>query len=190
VDYLQQIALFSDTDTYDAGSGKVSLMTLHCAKGLEFDSVFIIGLEQGILPHDRSREIPDELEEERRLFFVGITRARKQLCITLCRYRTVYGQTVRTIPSVFLYDAGLNVQDAGRQSDPLVDYDENQDFEDNDKFDERAFRKGHKVAHKKFGLGTIRQFHNLGEDSFIVVRFSSGHTKRLMLKYANLEIID
>ncbi|MHC4951183.1 MAG: ATP-dependent helicase, partial [Planctomycetota bacterium] len=82
MDYLQMIALYSDSDAYDAESGRVSLMTLHAAKGLEFDHVFIIGLEDGILPHERSSfGDPDDLEEERRLFFVGITRARKTLNI-------------------------------------------------------------------------------------------------------------
>ena len=108
-DYLQSIALYSDTDAYEADTGRVSLMTLHAAKGLEFDNAFIVGVEDGLLPHERSLYgAPAELEEERRLFFVGITRARKELKITFARHRTTRGQFARTTPSQFLYETGLS----------------------------------------------------------------------------------
>ncbi len=194
IDFLQHIALFSDTDTYDSQSGKVSLMTLHCAKGLEFDNVFIIGLEQGILPHERSMDIVSEIEEERRLFFVGITRAKKRLCITLSRHRTIHGQTTRTIGSQFLHEAALEPQDIEEQ-------DEDIDGEDDDIYcqtnvscphsdsSEKAFSAGQLVSHKKFGLGRVKEFHNLGDNSIIVVQFKSGQVKPLMLKYAGLSAI-
>ncbi|MHC4457835.1 MAG: 3'-5' exonuclease, partial [Planctomycetota bacterium] len=104
LDYLQQIALFSDVDAYEPSSERIALMTLHAAKGLEFENVFIIGLEEGLLPHERSiiGEDEEELEEERRLFFVGITRAKSGLHISYARYRTFRGQLLRTIPSQFL----------------------------------------------------------------------------------------
>jgi DNA helicase-2/ATP-dependent DNA helicase PcrA len=107
LDYLQQIVLFSDVDTYDESRGSVALMTLHCAKGLEFENVFIVGLEDGLLPHERSAGDEDETEEERRLLFVGITRAKAQLYISCARYRTVRGQMLRTIPSPFIYELGI-----------------------------------------------------------------------------------
>jgi len=197
VDFLQHIALFSDTDTYDGRSGKVSLMTLHCAKGLEFENVIIAGLEQGLLPHERSIDTPSHLEEERRLFFVGITRAKKRLCITLCRYRTIHGQLTRTIMSPFLFDAGLELQEYGDRTDDL-DYD---DDDRQDSYQEQisqaadvkttgnAFAAGQLVSHKKFGIGRVKEFHNLGADSIVVVEFKSGQVKPLMLKYANLSII-
>ncbi len=106
LDYLQQIALFSDADAYDAASQRVSFMTLHAAKGLEFDHVFIIGLEEGLLPHERAAGGSDDLEEERRLFFVGVTRARTDLHISYAQYRTLRGQTQRTTPSPFLFELG------------------------------------------------------------------------------------
>jgi DNA helicase-2/ATP-dependent DNA helicase PcrA len=106
LDYLQQISLFSDVDAYDAGAERVALMTLHSAKGLEFDNVFIVGVEEGLLPHERSADDGDETEEERRLFFVGITRAKTNLFISFARYRQIRGQLLRTSRSPFLYELG------------------------------------------------------------------------------------
>ena len=195
VDFLQHIALFSDTDTYDSQSGKVSLMTLHCAKGLEFENVFIIGLEQGILPHERSMDFISEIEEERRLFFVGITRAKKRLCITLSRHRTIHGRTMMTIASQFLFEAGLKPQDITEQqkeyedkSDDNVYYE--RDYSQISPDSGQTFAIGQLVSHKKFGLGRVKEFHNLGESSIIVVQFNSGHVKPLMLKYADLSVIE
>jgi len=112
LDYLQQISLFSDVDTYDAAGNRVALMTLHTAKGLEFENVFIVGLEEGLLPHERSNtDDEDEIEEERRLFFVGITRAKTNLYLSYARYRNIRGQSLRTIPSPFLYELGADFAD-------------------------------------------------------------------------------
>ncbi|AMV39751.1 ATP-dependent helicase [Planctomyces sp. SH-PL62] len=101
-DFLAEITLASPVDRWDQQTGAVTLMTLHAAKGLEFPVVFIIGLEEGILPHSRAFDNPHELEEERRLFFVGITRARKELYISRCRIRTFRGQQQATAQSQFL----------------------------------------------------------------------------------------
>ncbi len=201
VNYLQQIALFSDTDTYDSQSGKVSLMTLHAAKGLEFDNVVIIGLEHGILPHERSFDLPSEMEEERRLFFVGLTRARKTLAVTMSRYRTVFGQTKRTIASQFLFEAGIS-PDQPCGFEPCAPaaaggsgYEDNySQLSPEHRVDEFAdscsgnggFAIGEMVSHKKFGFGRVREFHNLGASSVVMVEFNSGQTKSLMLKYAKL----
>ncbi|MBM4000773.1 MAG: AAA family ATPase [Planctomycetes bacterium] len=100
--FLERAALFSDTDQWDAEASRVSLMTLHAAKGLEFPSVFIIGLEEGLLPHERSRYDADGLEEERRLFFVGITRARESLQISHADLRMWSGNSRYTVTSSFL----------------------------------------------------------------------------------------
>ncbi len=125
VDYLQQISLFSDTDGYDTTGDRAPLMTLHAAKGLEFENVFIVGVEEGILPHERSnaREDQDELEEERRLFFVGITRAKTNLHISYAKYRTVRGQMLRTIPSQFIFELGQEISEQTREDDSYDDYD-------------------------------------------------------------------
>ncbi|HEX8325042.1 MAG TPA: UvrD-helicase domain-containing protein, partial [Tepidisphaeraceae bacterium] len=101
-EYLSQISLMSDADKVQGAGGAVTLMTLHAAKGLEFPVVAMIGLEEGVLPHSRARNSPDELEEERRLCFVGITRAQKQLFLSRAYARTLMGRRERTVPSPFL----------------------------------------------------------------------------------------
>ncbi len=192
LDYLQQISLFSDTDAYDSSGGSVALMTLHAAKGLEFENVFIVGVEHGLLPHERSNthENQDELEEERRLFFVGITRAKAQLHISYARYRTIRGQLLRTIPSQFLYELGPAFTEQT---------DEDQDFDDDTNSTEipnssfsvqnSKFKRGQLVRHKTFGRGIVKNFVDMGENSIVEVEFSSGRTKSLMLKYAHLSKI-
>ena len=101
-EYLRQLALLSDPDTFDREAGSVSLMTLHAAKGLEFPAVLIVGVEDGIIPHERSRISAEGLEEERRLLFVGITRAERFLALSFCRSRTVNGTARENSPSLFL----------------------------------------------------------------------------------------
>ncbi len=188
LDYLQQISLFSDTDAYDAASDRVALMTLHAAKGLEFEHVFITGVEDGLLPHERSNagEDDEQLEEERRLFFVGITRAKSGLNISYARYRTVRGQFLRTIPSQFLFELGTHFSEHAQ--------DDNFDIDDHHEYDTSQimsrFKKGQLVRHEKFGLGRIKQFTNMGENSVVVIKFNSGQLKTLMVKYANLSVID
>ena len=186
IDYLQQISLFSDVDAYDATSDRVALMTLHAAKGLEFDNVFIVGLEQGILPHERSSTgEDDELEEERRLFFVGITRAKKRLSISYSQYRTMRGQLLRTIPSQFLFELGVDI---GEQQE------ENESREEHDDIDVDQttvhFEPGQLVRHKSFGLGRIKDFIDMGENSIVTVKFNTGQTKSLIVKYAGLLKVD
>jgi len=185
LDYLQQIALFSDADAYDSSSGSVALMTLHAAKGLEFDNVFIVGVEHGLLPHERSNAHEDrqELEEERRLFFVGITRAKSRLHISHAQYRTIRGQQLRTIPSQFLYELGPTVTE---QTEEEEDFDDDTDFAE---IPEYKFKKGQIVLHKTFGRGIVKNFVDMGENSIVEVKFSSGRTKSLMLKYARLSKI-
>jgi len=191
IDYLQQISLFSDTDGYDPSSGCVALMTLHAAKGLEFENVFIVGLEEGLLPHERtnSQEDQEELEEERRLFFVGITRAKTGLYISYTRYRKIRGQTLRAIPSQFLFELGCDFAEQPRHED---DYDDDDDYEDDDHEQIRTtkrtacFAKGQLVRHEVFGLGRVNEFVDLGEESIVIVKFNAGQTKSMMLKYAKL----
>jgi len=119
--YLESVALVADADAIDPSQGSVTLMTLHAAKGLEFTAVAMVGMEEGLLPHSRARESEAELEEERRLCFVGITRAMRRLLMTAAKYRTIRGMQERTIPSRFLAELppdGMNVSD---QSDTYAD---------------------------------------------------------------------
>ncbi len=184
IDYLQTIALYSDTDAYDPESGKVSLMTLHAAKGLEFDDVFMIGLEKGLLPHERSLDFDDDIEEERRLFFVGITRARKRLHISHARHRTVHGQFLRTVPSRFLFEIGYVVEEPVVAD--VLDFADDHIYYDDEDSQTDGFRTNELVEHGKFGLGRVKEFLDLGEESIVVVRFNSGLTKSLMIKHAKL----
>ena len=187
VDYLQQISLFSDADVYDSCCERVALMSLHAAKGLEFENVFILGLEEGLLPHERSSDNEDETEEERRLFFVGITRAKRELNISYCRYRTVRGQLLRTIPSQFLYELGYDLSEVNRERRCCYDdADVVKDCNLESNIQGSGFEKGQLVRHEIFGLGRVRKFVDMGESSVVTVKFNMGQTKTLMLKYANL----
>jgi DNA helicase-2/ATP-dependent DNA helicase PcrA len=193
VDYLQQIALFSDADAYDAASGQVAFMTLHAAKGLEFEHVFIIGLETGLLPHERANGSHDELEEERRLFFVGVTRAKTNLYISYARYRAFRGQLLRTVPSQFLYELGSRfIQQVPEQDDHDEGFPPNRPqpaapYAPTPAASPPApFAPGELVRHKTFGLGRVKKFVDMGANSVIVISFNSGQTKSLLLQYADL----
>jgi DNA helicase-2/ATP-dependent DNA helicase PcrA len=195
LDYLQQVSLFSDVDSYNNEADCVALMTLHCAKGLEFDVVFIIGLEEGLLPHEKSSEDDEDIEEERRLFFVGITRARAELFISMSRYRTIRGQMLHTIPSPFLYELGLEQ----KGSEPEEKYTDSDSDDGDEKYSYHSgiphvvshpsFADGQLVRHQSFGLGRVKEFIDMGEDSIVVVRFNTGQTKSLKVRYANLSIL-
>jgi len=185
VDYLQQISLFSDVDGYDTSSDRVALMTLHAAKGLEFENVFIVGVEDGLLPHAKTDAYKDEdeLEEERRLFFVGITRAKTGLYISYARYRTLRGQMLRTIPSQFLFELGIDLTETAQENLPRF-------VETDDSIAATPhFTAGQRVRHKFFGRGRVKEFIDMGENSVVVVEFNTGQTKSLMVKYADLSII-
>jgi DNA helicase-2/ATP-dependent DNA helicase PcrA len=120
VGFLETVALVADSDDLDGDGTRVSLMTLHTAKGLEFPAVFVVGLEDGIFPHLRSLSEPAELEEERRLFYVGITRARRHLNLSHAWTRTIYGRTQQNIPSRFLGEVPAElVKDVGLGSTRL-----------------------------------------------------------------------
>ena len=186
LDWLSQISLYSDTDAYDPSKGSVALMTLHAAKGLEFDNVFIIGAEEGLLPHERSSDDYEELEEERRLFFVGMTRAKKGLDISFCRYRTIRGMLMRTIPSQFLYEIGVELPTLQTPIRQNEFHDEVFDDIEGD----AEFAPGQLIRHDMFGPGRIKEFLNMGENSIVVVKFNTGKTKSLMLKYANLSKVE
>jgi DNA helicase-2/ATP-dependent DNA helicase PcrA len=187
MDYLQMIALYSDSDAYNAESGRVSLMTMHAAKGLEFNHVFIIGLEDGILPHERSAVSPEDLEEERRLFFVGITRARQTLKIGYARHRVIRGQFIRSTPSQFLYEIGFEGENDSFGGDwPQRSYADDFESPPPKKKAGQLYAVDELVEHAKFGLGRVKEYLDLGEDSIVVVRFNTGKTKSLMVKYAKL----
>jgi DNA helicase II / ATP-dependent DNA helicase PcrA len=189
-EYLANISLVSDADHMKGGSGAVTLMTLHAAKGLEFPVVAMIGLEEGVLPHSRARGNLDETEEERRLCFVGITRARQRLVLSKAAFRTVRGLRERTVTSPFLNEmpqAFLRVIDR-TSLDSLDDRAGARAFE-RDRAEGIAgqFRKGQMVRHPTFGVGRIAELSDMGQHTRAVVEFPGAGRKTLVLQYARLE---
>ncbi len=126
-EFLEETSLVNDTDDWEVETDRVTLMTLHASKGLEFPVVYLVAVEEGLLPHERSRQQPDQLEEERRLMFVGITRAREQLQISMSAYRDFRGQRKMTVPSPFLMElprGEMEVHElASSACDPFADGD-------------------------------------------------------------------
>ena len=194
---LERIALVSDVDAVDQNEGAVTLMTLHAAKGLEFPVVAMIGVEDGLLPHQRANESASELEEERRLCFVGITRAMKHLFITHAKWRTVFGRSEPTIASRFFKELprkGVEMLDAG-------DRDWGGDDNEPDPFEARQqredarrtageFAPGTRVRHPQFGVGRILQVQPMGTTTRARVEFLTHGVKTLVLQYANLQRAD
>jgi DNA helicase-2/ATP-dependent DNA helicase PcrA len=195
--YLESVSLVADADAVDPSQGAVTLMTLHAAKGLEFPVVAMIGLEEGVLPHGRARESEAALEEERRLAFVGITRAMQRLQLSSAKYRTHRGISERTIPSRFLGELGRDNVIISDQSDALGGLDEGEDafLSDERREDEtprpaaRAaprFPVGALVRHPQFGVGKVLSASG-GANARATIQFKDVGTKTLVLEYARLE---
>ncbi|NRA56960.1 MAG: UvrD-helicase domain-containing protein [Phycisphaerales bacterium] len=196
--WLETVALVSDQDAVDAAGGAVTLMTLHASKGLEFPAVAMIGLEEGTLPHSRARESEAELEEERRLAFVGITRAMKRLMITSARVRAVRGVPERTIPSRFLSEIGQEGDDHVLFSDRANDFNDfggssgSDDFDpwgDDDGPKAAALPIGVRVRHPQFGVGEVLSCGS-GPGARARVEFMGIGVKTLILEYARLTRVD
>jgi DNA helicase-2/ATP-dependent DNA helicase PcrA len=188
--YLAGVSLMSDTDHLKDNGGAITMMTLHAAKGLEFPVVAMIGLEEGCLPHARARESESELEEERRLCFVGITRAQQRLILTKAAYRTIRGLRERTVTSPFLAELPqehIEVTDRAkfgglpsRTSDEAIE----------DALPNKSeFRRGQMVRHQQFGIGRIAEISAYGSHTRAVVEFKNAGRKTLILQYARLEAV-
>ncbi|MGH7179652.1 MAG: ATP-dependent helicase [Tepidisphaeraceae bacterium] len=192
VEYLAGVSLVSDVDHVKDGGGAVTLMTLHAAKGLEFPVVVIIGLEEGCLPHARARESLDQLEEERRLCFVGITRAEKRLILAKSAYRTLRGLRERTVTSPFLTEIPADALEVIDRTD--LSFGDSDDEHRERARDEQErltgqFRRGQLVRHPTFGLGRIAEVSESGRHTRAVVEFNQAGRKTLILQYAKLEAV-
>jgi DNA helicase II / ATP-dependent DNA helicase PcrA len=191
-DYLNAVTLMSDADHMKDGDGSITLMTLHAAKGLEFPVVAMIGLEEGCLPHARARENANQLEEERRLCFVGITRAQERLLIGKAQYRTIRGLRERTVPSPFLGEMPADRFEVVDRTG-IPGREESEDIPPFFRREEAAgggaggFRKGQLVRHPQFGLGRISDMTTTGSGTRVIVDFNSAGRKTLILEYARLE---
>lgn len=239
-EFLEGITLSSDADEVDENQDKVTLMTLHSAKGLEFPVVFLVGMEEGIFPGYKSIQEEAELEEERRLCYVGMTRAKERLFLTCSRTRTIFGSTscnaisrfMKEVPKEMLEgyediftsnqedntreDTGYNWE-YGRRNSNVRTYSvetaretvkisangQSFGFRSAESFlnnlnkvssstniDISKYKSGTRVYHKKFGEGTINYIEQEGDDYKVDIAFEKSGHKRLMAKYAGLEIMD
>lgn len=238
-EFLESISLTSDIDNMEESEDTVTLMTLHSAKGLEFPVVFLVGMEEGIFPGYKSIGEIKELEEERRLFYVGITRAMQYLYLTCAKRRTIFGSTSYNQMSRFLKEIPKDLLDGYEE----IDNEDNNSFKDSNygweygtnyagkvktyKFDNvekipevkekvgafqfrtaesflnslnkkasgrqvdiTKYKEGQRIYHKKFGEGTINKIEQEGEDYKLDIQFDKVGHKRLMAKFAELEIIE
>ena len=178
--FLEEVALISDTDDIDQTSEAVHLMTLHSAKGLEFKVVFIVGLEEGILPHSRSMLNQDEMEEERRLMYVGITRAKEKVYLLFTRERNIFGSLQSNSPSRFLDNIpGHLIESRDSQNDII------QDFSRAKKYSEikHEFKDGDRVQHDVFGTGLV--IATRGDE--LTIAFSTSGLKKISASIAPLK---
>jgi len=197
--FLDRVSLLSDVDKAK-DDAPVVLMTLHSAKGLEFDAIFLVGLEEGLVPHARSLARGDALEEERRLCYVGMTRARERLHLTWAQSRSVFGQRRLSEPSRFLLEIPRDQVEAtadGRlpviaASAPRRRYGAARGFTPAPAPSAEALkelRPGVRVRHPLFGVGTVLRSEAAGEDLKVTVSFPGVGAKRLVARYAGLELV-
>jgi DNA helicase-2/ATP-dependent DNA helicase PcrA len=206
-DYLEQVALVTDLDAYDRSDERITLMTLHAAKGLEFPVVFMAGMEEGLFPHSRTVDDGDALEEERRLCYVGMTRAMEKLYLTRARRRRIYGTYQFNPPSRFLAEIPTHLFDeepvvnkvaasqhnlaglfelaieetiAEEAEKPFAEVEVVPDAEE-------GLQLGMRVRHVKFGVGKVCRLEGSGENQKVTIYFNSVGSKKLLLKFAGLE---
>ena len=208
--FMEEVSLFTDIDRMDADADAVVMMTMHSAKGLEFPNVFLVGMEDGIFPSFRSMDNEDDLEEERRLCYVAVTRAKEQLYLTCAERRMMYGQTRYSKPSQFLKEipeqfVDSNIMETRREAQEKLDLQPNPNF-----YSKRAYdisgnirnkkpviekkkvssvaavdlKPGDQVDHKAFGHGMITSCRPMGGDILLEITFDKVGTKRLMAKSA------
>ncbi len=183
--YLEAVSLQTDLDAYDPAKPAVTLMTVHLAKGLEYPVVFLTGLEEGLFPIGGGQAPPEELEEERRLCYVGMTRARELLHLSYASTRRIFGQIYANLPSRFLLEAGLLFKAAltpQREVIPAAPSAQK-------RLAAGGVRTGTRVSHPEFGLGEVLASAGSGEALKVTVRFDDGRMAKFLARYAPLERI-
>lgn len=191
--FLEEVALYTDLDSYDETADAVVLMTLHAAKGLEFGSVFMPGLEEGLFPSSRSLNDPVQLEEERRICYVGVTRAKKSLTLLSASRRTLFGQTLYGRPSRFISEIPGRLLDCkGKKSAPFARAQKaapggfGAAAKAAPTLGVPAVSAGDRVLHRVFGEGTVLSATPMGGDRLLEVRFDRVGVKKIMEAYARL----
>jgi DNA helicase-2/ATP-dependent DNA helicase PcrA len=193
--FLEKVSLVSDIDELDEKADAVTLITLHQAKGLEFPAVFIVGLEEGILPHRRSFNDPEEMEEERRLCYVGITRAKKRLYLLRSYRRSLFGGSTANPPSRFLQDISphlISPRGLWEESPtPIASSDFNRDSQPSPQpLSTLMLKVGDHVHHSKFGPGIVMNCLPTRDDQELTVAFEEAGVKKLLASLAPLEKIE
>ncbi len=188
-EFLSQASLEAGEGQADAWEDCVQLMTLHSAKGLEFPQVFLCGMEEGLFPHQRSVEEPGRLEEERRLCYVGITRARQQLVLSCAERRRLFGSETYCLPSRFIDEIPRPLIDEVRPRPGISAPRERLSAASTVRAASEAggLRLGQHVRHQKFGDGVVTNCEGQGSNARVQVNFSTAGSKWLVLAYANLE---
>lgn len=206
--FLEEVSLMTDIDNYNAEADTVTLMTLHSAKGLEFPFVFIAGMEEGIFPGMQSMYVPSEIEEERRLAYVGITRAKEKLYLTATRTRLLFGSTSHNRPSRFVNEIPAHLidnisknsittaqqimfsqqQQVKTEKSYTIPKKYNQKSADETKKSSKnEYNVGDTVIHNAFGKGVILSVQPVGGDYFLEIAFEKASTKKIMAAYAKLK---
>ena len=211
-EFLEETALVADVDTLQEDADAVTLLTLHSAKGLEYPIVFITGVEDGILPHTRSLDDPEGMAEERRLMYVGITRAKDQVYLTYAFRRFLFGNSDANIPSRFLEDIPTSLLDGTLstqnryQRETAVSYQRETTWDQSGfsrpksskilpfksepaKAPDLQYKTGMQVRHGKFGEGTVIESKKAGDDEEVTVSFKLHGIKRLAASFAKLTIV-
>lgn len=203
-DFLENVALVSDVDDFESSESKVTLMTLHAAKGLEFPVVFLTGLDEGLFPHSRTLLDPAQVEEERRLAYVGITRAERQLYVTNAITRTMYGRISAYMPSRFLAEIPPQLMEdyhrksampqsrttavPGKQRVSILTKPVASSLPKKHAVTD-TFAKGDKVRHKIWGIGTVLDVIGEGTNMQMKIQFPTKGVRQVVVKYAPLEKI-
>lgn len=180
--YLEEISLQSDIDSFSEDMNTVTLMTLHLAKGLEFETVFVTGLEEGLFPINAADSSEDDMEEERRLMYVGMTRVKKKLFLSWAQTRRIFGKMYPNMMSRFIIESNV------------VTYPKNRKYDDIKVIEGYSLSKpepksGRRVIHPVFGQGVILEIIGSGEFAKIKIKFNNGSVHTFMLKFAPIEII-
>ncbi len=207
--FLEEVALFSEADRDDSADDKVTLMTVHSAKGLEYENVFVVGMDDGIFPSSRSFDSQEDMEEERRLAYVAITRAKKRLYLTNARKRMLFGQTQTNITSRFMREIGSDLMEkhdnAAAMKNNIIESDNSVTEVQSSSLQQQLARNkmlsnanakasvtydvGERVQHNIFGDGTIISAKPMANDTMLEIAFEKVGTKKIMANYAKLKKI-
>lgn len=205
--FLEEISLYTDVDKYEPDQDTVMLMTVHSAKGLEFRNVFLVGMEQGVFPGNRSLSTPQDLEEERRLAYVALTRAKEKLTLTTAASRMLFGMTMRNPPSQFLEEIDkslLEEKTSRRQSKRGIPAGNAESVQSISLLQQqmaaskkrvyqaqpKEFHVGERVRHAVFGDGTVLSITQMANDAMLEVGFDQVGTKRLMASHPKIKKLE